>query len=296
MTKERIKAYILHFFIYIAELICCVLIYKILPFKSPLLKIFICEMSATLITYLTILIFKNPQFMDPFLGLCISLMGVGFYLGANNPSDYALVVVVAIVIYGFYFFIKSMSKIKSLRTMFDKYVYLQNKYKKLYSLILPFRICFLPSLVVFLGLLPAFYYIYNISTSSTFAPTMMTIVSMIIIFLAITILVSSDATLYAFKRVPANDGLVYTKGLWKNSRHPNYFGEILFYFGLFLVQFSMTKANPIFVFSPLIVFLYFVAFVIPFADAKELSTKAAYKEYMKHTNPLLILFAPSEKK
>ncbi|MEX0839622.1 MAG: DUF1295 domain-containing protein [Parvibaculum sp.] len=47
-----------------------------------------------------------------------------------------------------------------------------------------------------------------------------------------------DAQLMAFKADPANKGKVMDRGLWSWTRHPNYFGDALVWWGLFLIAFS----------------------------------------------------------
>ena len=39
----------------------------------------------------------------------------------------------------------------------------------------------------------------------------------------------------AFKADPANKGQVMDRGLWRHTRHPNYFGEACFWWGVWLV-------------------------------------------------------------
>lgn len=50
----------------------------------------------------------------------------------------------------------------------------------------------------------------------------------------------SDSQLAAFKRDPANEGRVMDRGLWRWSRHPNYFGNTLLWWGLFVIAASDT--------------------------------------------------------
>lgn len=44
-----------------------------------------------------------------------------------------------------------------------------------------------------------------------------------------------DAQLSAFKKDPANKGRVLDTGLWRWTRHPNYFGDACVWWGLFLI-------------------------------------------------------------
>ena len=44
-----------------------------------------------------------------------------------------------------------------------------------------------------------------------------------------------DAQLTAFKADPASKGQVMDKGLWRYTRHPNYFGDACVWWGIFLV-------------------------------------------------------------
>ena len=45
----------------------------------------------------------------------------------------------------------------------------------------------------------------------------------------------ADAQLVHFKADPANKGKVLDRGLWRYTRHPNYFGEFCFWWGAFLI-------------------------------------------------------------
>ena len=48
----------------------------------------------------------------------------------------------------------------------------------------------------------------------------------------------ADVQLARFKAQPANRGRVMADGLWRYSRHPNYFGEVCVWWGLWLVALS----------------------------------------------------------
>jgi steroid 5-alpha reductase family enzyme len=45
----------------------------------------------------------------------------------------------------------------------------------------------------------------------------------------------ADAQLMRFKADPTNEGKLLTRGLWKYTRHPNYFGEAVLWWGIYII-------------------------------------------------------------
>jgi steroid 5-alpha reductase family enzyme len=48
-----------------------------------------------------------------------------------------------------------------------------------------------------------------------------------------------DFQLLQFKSNPTNKGKIMTSGLWRYTRHPNYFGEVTLWWGIFIICFSV---------------------------------------------------------
>ncbi len=61
-----------------------------------------------------------------------------------------------------------------------------------------------------------------------------------------------DNQLRRFKKRPENKGKILTTGLWKYTRHPNYFGEVVLWWGIFLCALSVQN-GWITILSPLLI-------------------------------------------
>jgi len=96
----------------------------------------------------------------------------------------------------------------------------------------------------------------------------------------------SDYQLYVFKRNPENKGKIMTTGLWSYSRHPNYFGEIFLWFGIFI--FSIPYRNNL---LSLVGFLMITYLITKVSGVTMLESKykdnPEYQEYKKKTWALI---------
>ena len=93
-----------------------------------------------------------------------------------------------------------------------------------------------------------------------------------------------------FKSDPNNVSLTMNRGLWKYSRHPNYLGEILFWFGLFGFSLSQSLDNFWLIIFPLSMFAMFIFASIPMMDNRSLERRPDYENYMKKTPALIPSF------
>jgi steroid 5-alpha reductase family enzyme len=113
-------------------------------------------------------------------------------------------------------------------------------------------------------------------------------------FAGLLIEAAADAQKSAFRAKDENRGRFIATGLWRYSRHPNYFGEILVWWGLFVyaVPFLNGAAfgvvvGPIFI----TLLLLFVSGIPPLersADEKY-GTDPAYRDYKRQTSILIPL-------
>lgn len=92
-----------------------------------------------------------------------------------------------------------------------------------------------------------------------------------------------DAQLKAFIRDPANKGKIMTSGLWRYTRHPNYFGEATLWWGIFLIALS-GGVSPAAILGPvtITVLLLFVSGV-PLLE-RDMKNREGYPEYAQKTS------------
>jgi steroid 5-alpha reductase family enzyme len=95
----------------------------------------------------------------------------------------------------------------------------------------------------------------------------------------------ADKQLAEFKKHPENQGQVCKKGLWRFSRHPNYFFDFLVWIGFFL--FALPAYGGIFaVISPVVMLLLFLKVSgIPPSEEQALASKGElYRDYQQSTS------------
>ena len=98
-----------------------------------------------------------------------------------------------------------------------------------------------------------------------------------------------DAQMATFKGDPANKGQVMDRGLWRFTRHPNYFGEALFWWGIWgLALGAGGLAAAWTVLSPLLMTLLLLKVSGVALLEKDIGERRpAYRDYIARTNAFI---------
>lgn len=96
----------------------------------------------------------------------------------------------------------------------------------------------------------------------------------------------SDQQLFAFMHNPNNRGRVLKTGLWRYSRHPNYFGETLMWWGIFVIALSVPYGWTAIITPIVITFLLRFVTGVPLLE-HAMKDNAEYQEYKKTTNAFI---------
>jgi steroid 5-alpha reductase family enzyme len=94
----------------------------------------------------------------------------------------------------------------------------------------------------------------------------------------------ADWQMSRFKARPDSKGQVMDKGLWRYSRHPNYFGEFCVWWGFYLLALSADAPHWVLISPLLISFLLMKVSGVPLLEKDLLDCRPTYREYQKRTN------------
>ena len=140
-----------------------------------------------------------------------------------------------------------------------------------------------PTLMVFGGTLSIWVTVVQGYKPMNFADLLAILVTGYAILLEAT----ADKQLRNFLSKNKDAGKTMNQGLWSLSRHPNYLGEILFWWGLYLFALA---ANPSFwwvIMGPLAITLMFIFASIPMIEKRMLKRRKDYGTYQEKVSMLV---------
>jgi steroid 5-alpha reductase family enzyme len=93
-----------------------------------------------------------------------------------------------------------------------------------------------------------------------------------------------DAQLVRFKADPANKGRVMDRGLWRYTRHPNYFGDFMVWWGIYLVALEGNGTWWAFAGPLLMSFLLIRVSGVAMLEKTIGTRRPGYEEYVRRTS------------
>ena len=103
----------------------------------------------------------------------------------------------------------------------------------------------------------------------------------------------ADWQLSQFKAIASNKGKVLTTGLWRYSRHPNYFGECCVWWGFYL--FALAGGAWWAIISPILMTLLLLKVSgVSLLESTIVDRRPAYADYIKKTNAFIPNFLKSK--
>ena len=281
------KAFLLCIFSYVLALVVAVISSSFFMDGHLWKAITIGHIVATLIIYLASVLAKNSSFYDPFWS--IAPLPIIIYLSfISYERDKNLLKVLVILIPVIYWSLRLTNNWrrswKGLSHEDFRYIDLKTRFKKFPYLIDFFGIHLYPTLQVNFSLFPLYYYFLSDFSPVPIALYIFSFFTIGAVFLEHL----ADEQMREFRSQPENKGKTMNRSLWKYSRHPNYLGEVLFWWGLYLMTLSVNLNLWWLFICPLSMTLMFTLVTCSMMDNRSLLNRPDYSTYMAKTSQLLL--------
>lgn len=253
-----------------------------------LLKLLIADVVATVFIFFCSLSFNNSSLYDPYWSVKPMVIAA-FYLfdlGIENAQLIHWVTFVLMQLYGLRLTTNFYRDWPGLIHEDWRYVNFRNQFPKAYWLVSLSGIHLFPTIMVYLSCLPM-YAIFKANAGQEAHPLMM-LLGAFVLLASIVLAFVADEQMRIFRNKPENKGKYINEGLWKASRHPNYLGEILTWWGLYFIMLAYGFEYWYLGVGALAINVMFLFVSIPFLDKRSLERREGFDKYMKETNKLLL--------
>ena len=235
--------------------------------------------SMTLL-WLVSLRLKDASIVDPFWGPGFAIAAMTYYLVDGRYPNRGTLVLCLVTLWaarlGYHLYVRNRREGED-----PRYAAMRKARGKQFPLISLFTIFWFQAFLLWVISLPILGSIASQAPLGFFD-----ILGMVVFLIGLTIESIADNQLALFRAVPANKGHVLDTGLWRYSRHPNYFGEAVLWWGLYLIAVSAAAywaiVGPI-----LITFLLLRFSGVPMLEEGLSASRPGYSEYIKRTSSFL---------
>jgi steroid 5-alpha reductase family enzyme len=243
-------------------------------------------------------IFKNNGYIDVFYGLAFVLIAsFSLIYSVQDSGEYHItqvVITVLTIIWGLrlatHIFIRNFGKEEDFRYRNFRKNWQENWLWQSY-----FKIYMLQMVVIAIVSSPIL--LVNATPANSFT-TAIAIVFQIIGFtfwlVGFFFEAVGDWQLQKFKAKQDSKGKIMKSGVWRYTRHPNYFGEVTLWWGIYLISIASPNTWIAFVSPVLITWLLLRVSGIPMLE-KKYEGNLEYQQYKKETNAFFPWFPKTNK-
>ena len=277
----RTKSFLQICIIYLIATVLGIFVFGLLRNEmSELWALFLADVVATIIVWGFGVIYKNVSVYDPYWSVAPPVM---FTVWAVYKSVFTLPVIlllIAVWYWGIRLTANWAFTFKGLAHedwRYTRYREMQSPF--LFQVTNFFGLNMMPTVLVFAAMLPGFGLYDGISATS-----LLTWFGFAICLTAATIQLIADTQIHRFR--DTHPGQYCDTGLWKHGRHPNYFGEITMWWGVWVMYASLHGMDWL-ILGPMAMTALFLFISIPMMERRQLQNKSGYAEYRKKTRMLI---------
>lgn len=242
--------------------------------------LFLADVVATIIVWAFGLYYKNVSVYDPYWSLFPPVAFTAWAFHKMVFSTPVILLLVAIWYWGIRLTGNWAYTFKGLDHEDWRYTrYRESQPPLLFHIINFFGLNMVPTLVVFGAMLPGLGLF-----ESTASANPLTWVGFVICLTSATIQLLADTQIHRFR--DSHPGQYCNVGLWRHGRHPNYFGEIMMWWGVWVMYASLFGFDW-FIIGPVAMTALFLCVSIPMMERRQLQNKPGYADYKKTTRRLI---------
>lgn len=269
-------------FCYLLALLVGVIVYNSAR-QVVWVNIFLADLAATVTIWLFSLLLNNASVYDPYWSIqpMVILPLLAFKVGFTITSFLLCAIV---LLWGVRLTANWAMTFRGLHQQDWRYDLIKNKTGLLYPLINLVGIQLMPTLVVFSCIAPI---IFLIEQTPEFSWLIMP--GLLVSLVGFIVETIADHQMRDFRSKNPGRNALIREGLWKFSRHPNYLGEILMWWGMYLACLLVYPSVWRLGFGALINTALFLFISIPMAEKRLGEYKEGYLEYQRQTRMLLPL-------
>lgn len=253
---------------------------KVSPFFHPFTALFAADAAATAVIFIFNLIFKNASIYDPYWSVQpVFIIGAMYLRYGINFQLQHLFVLIPLALWSIRLTVNWAIGFDNLEWEDWRYIKFKTENPKIAQFIVFTGIMMMPTILVFLGTIPYWYFIqadnYNF---------IIPLIGGMVILTGTLFEHLADTSLRRFK-MRSDKGPYIDEGLWRYSRHPNYLGEVMIWTGMFIA--SLVNFNYFSIVGFILIALLFSFISIPMMERHMLEKHPEYAGYQKMVRRLV---------
>ena len=277
LKGNRAASFAVIFIIYLIAGGVGVAIYRALDIRWWI-SLLIADVVATVVTFIFSIIFCNASVYDPYWSIQPPVILAAFAIG-KSLSGFGILLIAVVSFWAVRLTANWAYTFGGLNHQDWRYTMLAEKTGVFYPVVNLVGIHMVPTLVVYGCILPAAYAIRE--------GLVLTVPGALLLCMSLGAAIMqgiADIQMHRFRK--NRDGAFIRIGLWKYSRHPNYLGEILMWWGVGLAVLCSASGRWYLLTGAVANTLLFLFVSIPLADGRQ-SRKEGFTEYKHQTRMLL---------
>jgi steroid 5-alpha reductase family enzyme len=285
---------------YLVALAVAILVVRATGLAGALVRLALGTFVATVVIFAASVALDNSSIYDPYWSLQpVAIAAYHVWSAGSAVSGREILVLALAALYAARLTANFFRDWPGLAKEDFRYAAFRRSAGRLYWPVSFLGIHLFPTIMVFLGCLPMYAVARAAASADSAGPSGSApagpagalgwpdIVAALVVLAAIALAFVADEQLRDFRRDPANRAQSIRAGLWAHSRHPNYLGEIVTWWGWWLFALAVSPGWWWTGAGAFAITLMFVFVSVPMMEKRALATRQGYRHYRERTPMLL---------